>query len=128
VEYRQLGRSGLRISAITLGTMGFGGGGVFAKVGTGDVQDARRQIDIALEAGVNMIDTDVYSMGKTEKIVGQALGTRRDDVISPPRPAFRWAMRRTTRIGDRSLITPGPLNLMTRAARARSSARRTRTR
>ena len=48
MEYRQLGRSGLRISAMTLGTMGFGGGGVFANVGTGDVQDARRQIDLAL--------------------------------------------------------------------------------
>ena len=82
VEYGQLGRSGLRISAMTLGTMGFGGGGVFANVGTGDAQDARRQIDLALEAGVNLIDTaDVHSMGKTEEIVGQALGSRRDDVI-----------------------------------------------
>src|SRR5580704_11593296 len=89
VEYRQLGRSGLRISAMTLGTMGFGGGGVFAKVGTGDVQDARRQIDLALEAGVNMIDTaDVYSMGKSEEIVGQALGSRRDDVILATKARF----------------------------------------
>src|SRR5947209_19893938 len=89
VEYRQLGRSGLRISAMTLGTMGFGGGGVFANVGTGDVQDARRQIELALEAGVNMIDTaDVYSMGKTEEIVGQALGSRRDDVILATKARF----------------------------------------
>ncbi len=89
MEYRQLGRSGLRISALTLGTMGFGGGGVFAKVGTGDVQDARRQIDLALEAGVNMIDTaDVYSMGKTEEIVGEALGSRRDDVILATKARF----------------------------------------
>jgi hypothetical protein len=90
VEYRQLGRSGLRISAMTLGTMGFGGGGVFAHVGTGDAQDARRQIDLALEAGVNMIDTaDIYSMGKTEEIVGQALGSRRDNVILATKAAFR---------------------------------------
>src|SRR5947209_10522991 len=89
VEYRQLGRSGLRISAMTLGTMGFGGGGMFANVGTGDVQDARRQIDLALEAGVNMIDTaDVYSMGKTEEIVGEALGSRRDDVILATKARF----------------------------------------
>ena len=89
MEYRQLGRSGLRISAMTLGTMGFGGGGVFAKVGTGDVQDARRQIDMALEAGVNMIDTaDIYSMGKTEEIVGEALGSRRDDVILATKARF----------------------------------------
>ena len=74
MEYRQLGRSGLRISAMTLGTMGFGGGGMFANVGTGDVQDARRQIDLALEAGVNTIDTaDIYSTGKAEEIVGEAL-------------------------------------------------------
>ena len=89
MEYRQLGRSGLRISAMTLGTMGFGGGGVFANVGTGDVRDARRQIDLALEAGVNMIDTaDVYSMGKTEEIVGEALGSRRDDVILATKARF----------------------------------------
>ena len=106
MEYRQLGRSGLRISAMTLGTMGFGGGGVFANVGTGDVQDARRQIDLAifgtgnvkdarrqidlaLEAGVNMIDTaDIYSMGKAEEIVGQALGSRRDDVILATKARF----------------------------------------
>ena len=55
MEYRQLGRSGLRISTLTLGTMGFGGG-MFAKVGTGDVADARRQIDLALDAGVNTIE------------------------------------------------------------------------
>ena len=53
-------------------------------------QDARRQIDLALDAGVNMIDTaDVYSMGKTEEIVGQALGSRRDESSWPPRLAFR---------------------------------------
>ncbi len=89
MEYRQLGGSGLRISAITLGTMGFGGDGVFAKVGTGGVHDARRQIGLALEAGVNMIDTaDVYSMGKTEEIIGQALGARRDEVILATKARF----------------------------------------
>jgi hypothetical protein len=89
VEYGQLGRSGLRISAMTLGTMGFGGGGVFGNVGTGDAQDARRQIDLALEAGVNLIDTaDVHSMGETEEIVGQALGSGRDDVIPATKARF----------------------------------------
>ncbi len=89
MEYRQLGRSGLRVSAMTLGTMGFGGRGAFAKVGTGEVQDARRQIELALEAGVNVIDTaDVYSMGRTEEIVGEALGARRDDVILATKARF----------------------------------------
>lgn len=82
MEYRQLGRSGLRVSKITLGTMGFGGTGWATPVGTIDVDGARRQIDVARAAGVNMIDTaDVYSNGLSEEIVGKALGKNRDDVL-----------------------------------------------
>jgi aryl-alcohol dehydrogenase-like predicted oxidoreductase len=82
MEYRQLGRSGLRISTLTLGTMGFGGTGWAKAVGTIDVDGARTQIDMAREAGVNLIDTaDVYSAGLSEEIVGQALGKNRDDVL-----------------------------------------------
>ena len=82
MEYRQLGRSGLRVSTLTLGTMGFGGRGWAAAVGDLDVQAARRQIDMARDAGVNLIDTaDVYSEGLSEQIVGEALGGSRDDVL-----------------------------------------------
>jgi aryl-alcohol dehydrogenase-like predicted oxidoreductase len=82
VEYRELGRSGLRISVLTMGTMTFGGTGPFANVGTTDVDEARRQIDRCLDAGVNLIDTaDVYSGGRSEEIVGAALRGRRDDVL-----------------------------------------------
>jgi aryl-alcohol dehydrogenase-like predicted oxidoreductase len=82
MEYRQLGRSGLRISTLTLGTMGFGGTGWAKAVGTIDVEGARTQIDMAREAGVNLIDTaDVYSAGLSEEIVGKALGRNRDDVL-----------------------------------------------
>jgi aryl-alcohol dehydrogenase-like predicted oxidoreductase len=82
MEYRQLGASGLQISALTLGTMTFGGQGGFAKVGDTDVAGAKRQIDMCLDAGVNVIDTaDVYSTGGSEEIVGQALGAKRDDVL-----------------------------------------------
>ncbi|MGI5126371.1 aldo/keto reductase [Pseudonocardia sp. CA-107938] len=82
MEYRQLGRSGLRISTLTLGTMGFGGTGWAKNVGTIDVDGARTQIDMARAAGVNLIDTaDVYSAGLSEEIVGQALGKNRDDVL-----------------------------------------------
>jgi aryl-alcohol dehydrogenase-like predicted oxidoreductase len=89
MEYRQLGRSGLRVSTLTLGTMGFGGGGKFRFVGTGDVDAARRQIDIALDAGVNVVDTaDVYSNGKAEEIIGEALGTKRDQVILATKARF----------------------------------------
>ncbi len=82
MEYRQLGRSGLRVSTITLGTMGFGGTGWASAVGSLDVEGARRQIALARDAGVNLIDTaDVYSNGLSEEIVGKALGADRDDVL-----------------------------------------------
>jgi aryl-alcohol dehydrogenase-like predicted oxidoreductase len=82
IEQRQLGASGLRVSSLTLGTMTFGGSGDFANVGDTDLAGARRQIDMALDAGVTMIDTaDVYSAGLSEEIVGEAIGARRDDVL-----------------------------------------------
>jgi aryl-alcohol dehydrogenase-like predicted oxidoreductase len=89
MEYRQLGRSGLRISTLTLGTMTFGGGGKFAKVGNTGVDEAREQVDLALEAGVNLIDTaDVYSDGLSEEIVGQVVRGRRDDVLIASKVRF----------------------------------------
>jgi aryl-alcohol dehydrogenase-like predicted oxidoreductase len=82
VEYRTLGASGLKISVLTMGTMTFGGTGGFASVGSTGVEDARRQVDLCLEAGVNLIDTaDVYSDGLSEEIVGQVLRGRRDEVL-----------------------------------------------
>src|SRR5438270_8383839 len=82
MEYRQLGRSGLKVSTITLGTMGFGGTGWATPVGQLDVAAARRQIELCLEAGVNLFDTaDVYSNGLSEQILGEALGADRDDVL-----------------------------------------------
>ena len=64
MEYRQLGRSGLRVSALTLGTMTFGGRGPTRRSATTDVAGAARQIDLCLDAGVNLIDTaNVYSDG-----------------------------------------------------------------
>ena len=82
MEYRALGRSGLRISVLTMGTMTFGGRGGFASVGSTDVDQARRQVDMCLEAGVNLIDTaDVYSAGLAEEIVGEVLDGRRDEVL-----------------------------------------------
>jgi aryl-alcohol dehydrogenase-like predicted oxidoreductase len=82
MDYRQLGRSGLRVSALTLGTMGFGGRERFASVGSIDVAGAKRQIDLCLDAGVNLIDTaDVYSGGVSEEILGEALAGKRDRVL-----------------------------------------------
>ena len=82
MDYRQLGSSGLRVSALTLGTMTFGGQGNFAKVGSTDVAGARRQVDMCLDAGINLIDTaDVYSGGAAEEIVGEVLAGRREQLL-----------------------------------------------
>jgi aryl-alcohol dehydrogenase-like predicted oxidoreductase len=82
MEYRQLGTSGLRVSTVTLGTMTFGGRGWAAAVGDVDVDGARRQISMALDAGVNLIDTaEVYSEGLSEEIVAKALPVARDEVL-----------------------------------------------
>jgi len=82
MDYRQLGRSGLRVSTLTLGTMTIGDAGSSASIGSVDLDGARRQIDLCLDAGVNLIDTaDVYSAGASEELVGQALVGRRDRVL-----------------------------------------------
>jgi aryl-alcohol dehydrogenase-like predicted oxidoreductase len=89
MEYRQLGRSGLRVSSLTLGTMTFGGSGQFRDVGTTDVEGARRQIDMALDAGVNLIDTaDIYSAGAAEEILGRALEGRRERLLLATKARF----------------------------------------
>jgi aryl-alcohol dehydrogenase-like predicted oxidoreductase len=82
MEYRTLGRSGLRVSVLTMGTMTFGGEGPFANVGTTGVDEAQRQVDMCLDAGINLIDTaDVYSGGRSEEILGEVLRGRRDQVL-----------------------------------------------
>lgn len=87
--YRQLGRSGLRVSALGIGTMTYGGGGVFAKTGTGGVEDARRQIGMCLDAGINLIDTaNIYSTGRSEEIVGEALEGQRERVVLATKVRF----------------------------------------
>ncbi len=78
MEYRLLGRSGLKVSSITLGTMTFGGLGDFARVGNADTNLARRIIDLCLDHGVNLIDTaNIYSMGLSEEIIGEVLNGKR---------------------------------------------------
>jgi aryl-alcohol dehydrogenase-like predicted oxidoreductase len=90
MEYRQLGTSGLRISALTMGTMSFGGEGSFKSVGNTDVAGAKRQIGMCLDAGVNLIDTaDMYSNGRSEEIIGEVLsGGLRDDVLLATKVRF----------------------------------------
>jgi aryl-alcohol dehydrogenase-like predicted oxidoreductase len=82
MEYRRLGRSGLFVSALTLGTMTFGGQGGFSKVGATDVAGAKRQVDMCLDAGINLFDTaNIYSGGQSEEILGEAISGRRDDLL-----------------------------------------------
>ncbi|MCK0714695.1 aldo/keto reductase [Chromohalobacter sarecensis] len=82
MEYRPLGDSGLLVSTLTLGTVPFGGSNGFEKAASVDTDGARKLIDMALDAGVNMIDTaDLYSIGEAEEITGKALGNKRNDII-----------------------------------------------
>ncbi|MBA2714885.1 MAG: aldo/keto reductase [Rubrobacteraceae bacterium] len=82
MEYRRLGRSGLFVSSMTLGTMTFGGRGDFGMVGSTDVATATRQVDMCLDAGVNLFDTaDMYSDGESEETLGQAISGRRDRML-----------------------------------------------
>jgi aryl-alcohol dehydrogenase-like predicted oxidoreductase len=83
MEYRQLGSSGLRVPALSFGTGTFGGQGpLFSAWGRSDAAEARRLLDICLDAGVTLFDTaDVYSGGASEEILGQAIRGRRDAVL-----------------------------------------------
>lgn len=89
MEYRLLGRSGLKVSTLTLGTMTFGGTGAFAKAGNTDIAGARRQIDMCLDAGVNILDTaDMYSDGLSEEIIAAAIEGRRDRMMIATKARF----------------------------------------
>jgi aryl-alcohol dehydrogenase-like predicted oxidoreductase len=83
MEYRFLGATGLEVSALSFGAVTFGGvGDWYESVGDSQVAEARELISIALDAGVNLIDTaDGYSHGRSEEILGEALGRRRDEVL-----------------------------------------------
>lgn len=92
MEYRHLGASGLKVPALSFGTGTFGGKGeLFKAWGETDVAEARRLIDICLEAGVTMFDTaDIYSRGASESILGEALKGRRDQVLVSTKATFRF--------------------------------------
>jgi aryl-alcohol dehydrogenase-like predicted oxidoreductase len=86
MRFNKLGRTGLFVSELCLGTMTFGGGaGMWRAIGALQQDEAERLIARALEAGVNFLDTaDVYSEGQSETITGQALrnlGVKREDVV-----------------------------------------------
>ena len=80
MDYVALGRSGLMVSRYVLGTLTFAGTDGFERTGNVNVTGAKRMIDLALEAGVNAIDTaNLYSKGGSEEVIGRAIEGRRDD-------------------------------------------------
>lgn len=90
MEYRQFGKSGLKVPALSFGTGTFGGTSEFFKRwGETDVKDATRMVDLCLDAGVNFFDTaDIYSRGASEEILGQALKGKRDKTLISTKATF----------------------------------------
>jgi aryl-alcohol dehydrogenase-like predicted oxidoreductase len=90
MEYRQLGRSGLKVPVLSLGTGTFGGTTDFFKTwGNTGVAEATRLVDLCLEAGINFFDTaDIYSAGQSEEILGQAIRGRRDQLLISTKATF----------------------------------------
>lgn len=90
MEYRNLGASGLKVPALSFGTGTFGGSGpLFGAWGNTGVTEARRLIDLCMDAGVNLFDTaDVYSNGASEEVLGAALRGRRDKALISTKTAL----------------------------------------
>jgi aryl-alcohol dehydrogenase-like predicted oxidoreductase len=92
VEFRRLGASGFNVPVLSFGAGTFGGKGEFFQAwGGSDAAEARRMVDICLEAGINMFDTaDVYSAGVSEEVLGSAIkGRARDGIIISTKATFR---------------------------------------
>lgn len=93
MEFRQLGGSGFKVPALSMGTATFGGGNEFFKAwGETDADGATRFVSICLDAGVTMFDTaDVYSNGLAEEVLGKAIKGRRDKVLISTKATFRFS-------------------------------------
>jgi aryl-alcohol dehydrogenase-like predicted oxidoreductase len=91
MDYRQLGYSGLKVSELSFGTDTFGGGTEFFRAwGETDMNEAKRLIDICLEAGINLFDTaDIYSNGLSEEILGMVVAGKRQDLLISTKTTFR---------------------------------------
>jgi len=91
MEFRTLGRSGLKVPVLSMGTATFGAGSeVFRAMGQSSVSEATRLVDICLEASVNMFDTaDIYHEGLSEEVLGQAVAGRRDKVLISSKATFK---------------------------------------
>jgi aryl-alcohol dehydrogenase-like predicted oxidoreductase len=82
MEYRQLGRSGLKVSLHSLGTMNFASEGMFGKIGSLATAEAKRLVDVAVDHGVNLLDTsNIYTTGRSEEAVGEILKGRSSQIL-----------------------------------------------
>jgi len=92
MEYRLLGGSGLKVSALSYGAATFGGGNDFFKAwGATGVDEARRLVDVCFDGGVNLFDTaDIYSDGLSEEVLGKALEGKRDRALISTKTTFRF--------------------------------------
>ena len=90
MEYRQLGHSGLKVSALSFGAATFGGGSEFFRAwGATEVEEAKSLVDLCLDAGVNLFDTaDVYSKGLSEAILGKAIEGKRQRLLISTKATF----------------------------------------
>lgn len=90
MEYRRLGRSGLKVSAVSMGTFSFGGKGDFAMVASQGVKEAQRLVDACVDGGINLFDTaNMYSAGRSEEILGEVLEGRRDKILISSKARMR---------------------------------------
>lgn len=91
MEYRKLGKSGLRVPVLSLGTGTFGGTtDFFKRWGETNVKEAARLVDISLERGLNFFDTaNVYSQGASEEVLGAALKGRRAHALISTKATFK---------------------------------------
>ena len=93
MEYRRLGTSGLSVPVLSLGTGTFGGkGDFFAAWGSTDATEARRLLDICLDAGVTMFDTRrrLFARARPRRVLGEAIKGRRDKVLISTKATFRF--------------------------------------
>lgn len=90
MKYRTLGRTGLKVSVLSMGTFTFGGEGMFSAAGNHGVEEARKLVGICLDAGINVFDTsNMYSTGRSEEILAEALGGRRQDILISSKARMR---------------------------------------
>ncbi len=103
MQYRTLGRTGVRVSSLALGAMNF------RRIGRTGQEEATALVDAALEAGINVIDTaDVYSDGRSEEMVGKAIAGRRADVVLATKAGMPMGEERNHRGSSRRWLTAAP--------------------